>query len=310
MNASTVALIVFAGMMICVALFHQWYRTMREIRRHRIAERLGPGRDIPQIMAISRIDTAGDILGAPGLWIHTMRLRAGQPGPVGDIVAVCAVLAITLPTLLAWFLDGPVVLLGAFAGAVPIILLIRAAAARSRKISEQLPDALDLMARSLRAGHAFSDALKMAASESKAPIAEELSSTAEQHRLGLELRECLEGLNSRVPESFELRLFTGAVMLNRDTGGNLIEILENLARTIRERVVFEGKVKALTAEVRASANILSSLPIGAAVMLAVVEPNYLTPLTEPGLGQYMVVAGFISMVIGMYLMRRLAEVEM
>jgi tight adherence protein B len=128
--------------------------------------------------------------------------------------------------------------------------------------------------------------------------------------LGLELRECLEGLNNRVPESFELRLFTGAVMLNRDTGGNLIEILENLARTIRERVVFEGKVKALTAEVRASANILSSLPIGAAVLLAVVEPNYLIPLTEPGLGQYMVAGGFVSMSIGMYLMRRLAEVEM
>jgi tight adherence protein B len=125
----------------------------------------------------------------------------------------------------------------------------------------------------------------------------------------MELRPCLESLLRRVPHCFELRLLVGAVLLNRETGGNLVEILDRLADTVRERLVFEGKVRALTAEVRVSAIILSFMPFAAAAVLTWVDATYLLPLTEPGLGRTMLFGATLSMVAGMLLMRRLAQVE-
>jgi tight adherence protein B len=176
-------------------------------------------------------------------------------------------------------------------------------------ITQQIPDTLDLMGRALRSGHAFGDALRVAGEESPAPIGEEFGRAAEEHRLGIELRAALEGLAARTPENFELRMLVSGVMLNRETGGNLIEMLENMAEVVRERLVFEGKVKALTAEVRTSAAILSALPFFAALGIMWARPGYLEPLFEPGPGQYMLAYGLCSMVVGLFVMRRISDVE-
>jgi|JI10StandDraft_1071094.scaffolds.fasta_scaffold353574_2 tight adherence protein B len=309
MYARIFAGVVFAGVLFAAVTVWAMLQMLSEVRRGELAERLGAGHDIPQLLRARQMDTVGVLLGPVGRWLHNLRLRAGERGTVAELLVVVGLLAGVTPLLLSAVLDGPVVWLGVLAGAAPILLLMARAAARSRRLSAQLSDALDIVARALRAGHAFTDALRMAAAELPAPIGEELAQTAEEHRLGLELRECLTGLVERVPESFDVRLFVGAVLLNRDTGGNLIEVLENMAETIRDRVVFEGKVRALTAEVRTSAAILASLPFLAAVALAAVQPDYLSPLLQPGLGRTLLTAGVVSMGLGVLVMRRLSQVE-
>lgn len=315
MVATYLPFIVFGGVVLAALLMYLVTFSRDQQRRAKIGARINPQEhvveEVANIVKETRDESATiDLLGPVAEYIRMARLRAGDPGPVSEIAVSMAALGIITPLILSLILDGPIVVMGVFAGALPLMRLNSRGSARAAKISHQLPDALDLMSRSLRAGHAFSDALRMTALEMPDPIGKEFMHTTEEHLLGIELRPCMEGLVARVPNSFELRLFVGAVLLNRDTGGNLIEILENLAAMVRERVVFEGKVQALTSEVRTSAGILSSLPFGTALLLETFQPGYLQPLMEPGLGRQVMFGGMCSMLLGISIMRKLANVEM
>jgi tight adherence protein B len=238
-----------------------------------------------------------------------MTVQAGEGSTVTQLVSSSSIAAVT-GVMAAWFLFGGWgTLLGLLPGFLPLVILQRRIQARSMKLTEQLPEALDLISRALRAGHAFNDALRTAGAELPAPLGAELTHTSEEHRLGLSMRGCLDNLVERLPDNFEMRFFVSSVMLQRETGGNLVEILETISETVRERVIFEGKVEALTAEVRMSALILQLLPVGAAVILFIMEPQYLMPLIEPGLGRTMLGAAVALMATGSYVMRRISTVE-
>ncbi|MGK0348172.1 MAG: tight adherence protein B, partial [Myxococcota bacterium] len=131
----------------------------------------------------------------------------------------------------------------------------------------------------------------------------------EEIRFGREYREALGNLVSRNPAIFDLRLFVSSVLLQRETGGNLIEILESIASTIRSRFLFEAKVSALTSEARFSALILGSLPMLVALLLLVVNPEYMLPLITDSLGNMLLLLALMMYSLGVFLMVRLSHVE-
>lgn len=248
-------------------------------------------------------------LGPFGPWLQRMALRAGRQDDLSWIIQQLVLIGLTTSVLLFPFLRGRAFLVAAALCAIPLWRLHRAGQERTRQIANQLPDALDFIVRSLRAGHGFSDALQQACGELPQPIRGELATVAEMSRLGAPLRQGFERLVESNPDNQELRLFSSAVQLHRHTGGNLIDILEQLAETVRERLVFEHKVRSLTAEVRMSSRILGSLPFLSAGMLFVASPAYLYVLVEEPAGRAVLVVASSLMLIGLWGMQRIARVE-
>ncbi len=199
--------------------------------------------------------------------------------------------------------------LGVLTGALPYFLLTRAASARSAALTSQLPEALELMARSLQAGLGLSDAFKLVAEEMPLPIAQEFGRVFEEVRFGRDYREAFKGLTDRNPDSFDLKLMVSSVLLQRETGGNLIEILENISNMIRERFLFLAKVQAMTSEAKFTAMILGALPLFVVGMLMVMNPTYLIPLKDDILGNLILGYCFTSYSIGVMVMRDMSNVE-
>lgn len=309
MVAGLIGLAVFGATLVACFLVFIGLTEQREAQRMELARRLGSGDRAEHELFAREVDTLGTMMGPAGSWLHRLTMRAGGDYTVTQIVMASVMLAAVTVFLLFVGLGVVYAPFGLAAGLLPFAWLVMLKNKRARRITEQMPDALDLMGRALRSGHAFGDALRLGGEEMAEPIGYEMAQTSEEHRLGLELRSCLEGLAQRTPENFELRMLVSAVLLHRETGGNLIEMLENLADTIRERLVFERKVQALTAEVRASAAILALMPFGAAIGLLVFEPDYLTPLLTPGWGYTLLAYGVTSMIVGMIVMRRISTVE-
>jgi tight adherence protein B len=193
--------------------------------------------------------------------------------------------------------------------AVPPLLVYNARARRSQKLSEQLPDALDMMVRSLRAGHGISSGFKLVAQEMAPPIAVEFGRCFEEQNLGVEFREAVRHMTERVPDNLDLKIFAVSVVIQHETGGNLVEILEQIANTIRERFKFYGKLRALTAEGKISGYILGALPFVCLLVVALARPFYLIPLVADPIGRGLVVFGLVSWGLGALLMRALIRVE-
>jgi tight adherence protein B len=307
--APLAATIVFVGIVLASLLAFGGNHALRESRRAQLSRRIGPARRVGGLSR-RRPGALASALGPVGRWMHALRVQAGRSEEATVVVGRMALFALAGIALTAWFLDGPGVVGGAMLGVVPLLTMLSDADARGRELAGQLPDALDLIARTLRTGQPLAEALRSTSDEVMPPLRDELAAVVEEHRLGVELRDALQGLIRRVPNSFEVRLWGGAMLLNLETGGNLIAALESLAATIRERVVFEDKVQALTAEVRASAWILAGLPPVCAILLLLFDPDYLQPLIYTDLGREMVLGASVALILGMVTMRRVSTVEM
>ncbi|GDX80340.1 hypothetical protein LBMAG42_21510 [Deltaproteobacteria bacterium] len=298
--------VIFVGLLVAATLLWAAHRSRKDAARLDLTQRLrvgGPRLD----MFLD--DPAQTPLGRVGRIVATWQERAGKrPAPV-RFVFLCLALALGGAVAGGFLLRGPGMVAGVLLGWIPSLLLVFQAQARDQALTTQLPDALDLMTRGLRAGHAFTDALRTSSRELLDPLGEELARVSERHRLGKDLRDCLDDLLRRNPENFDLRLFCAAVMLHREAGGNLIESLENLANTIRERMIFQGKVEALTSEVRFSATVLAMLPFLVGTLILVFKASYLLPLLESPLGHVILLGGGASMLCGGLVMRVLARVE-
>lgn len=192
-------------------------------------------------------------------------------------------------------------------GAFPLLVVFRARAARAKKISEQLPETLEMMARAIKAGHALPMSFKLVAQECPPPIAVEFAKAYEQQNLGLSLEAAVLSMTERVPSNLDLKLLAVSVNIQRETGGNLVEMLDNIASTMRERFKFYSKLRALTAEGRISGIILGSLPIVVAGLIALTNPAYLSELGH-GLGLTVLVVGAVLWIIGILWIRALMEV--
>lgn len=205
---------------------------------------------------------------------------------------------------------GPVGMLAALPLAyLPVIIVQQQAKSRLKKLVEQLPDALELMARALSAGVGLSDAFRLVAEEMGMPIAAEFGRIQEEVRFGRDYREAFDRMLERNPGVFDLRIFVSSIMLQRDTGGNLIEILESISDTIRSRFLFHAKVAAMTSEARFSALILGGLPFGVLLILMAMNPEYLEPLWHTSQGHVLLVVCGTMYTIGVTIMRDMSNVE-
>lgn len=200
---------------------------------------------------------------------------------------------------------GVVALLAAF---LPILYIRHMRARRLSKIESQLPDALDMMGRALRAGHAFPTALKMVGEEMNAPLADEFKAAFDEVNFGISMQDALASLAARVPIT-DLRFFVIAVVIQRETGGNLSELLANISVIMRDRIKLLDQIKVLSAEGRMSAWILSLLPFAVAFMIQLTNPTFLAVLYTTAKGQKIAAISLSMMAVGVFVMSRIIRIR-
>ena len=200
------------------------------------------------------------------------------------------------------------VLAGVICAALPVVHVYWRRKKRFDAFLEQLPDALDLISRALSAGHAFSEALHMVSEEMPEPIATEFRKAYEEQNLGLSVKLALENLTQRMP-LLDLKMCVTAVLIQRETGGNLAEILEKVAYTIRERFRIMGDLKTLTTSSRLSAWLLCGLPIFVALAVTVMNPDYMSVLWKDQRGHYLIAIALTLQITGMLIVRKILQIK-
>jgi len=193
-------------------------------------------------------------------------------------------------------------------GVIPWLGVRRVAAKRTRAFEEQLPDALELLTRCMRTGHALGAGFQMVGEEFGDPVGTEFGLVAEEIRLGLGIRESLENLMRRV-DNGDLPYFTTAVLIQRQTGGNLAELLDKLGTLLRERIQFHGRVRALTAQGRGAATFLALWLPFIVVVVWIVAPGYLKPLIENDWGHAVLASAFGIDALAYFMALRIADVQ-
>jgi tight adherence protein B len=205
-------------------------------------------------------------------------------------------------TLIAGAILAPV------GGSLPYLYVRRARTKRVRKFEEQFPEAIDLVARALRAGHALPTGLGMVADELKAPVGTEFRILYDEQNFGLTLPDAMRNFARRVPV-LDAKFFVTAVLTQRETGGNLAEVLDNLGAVIRDRFKVKRQVRVLSAHGRITGWVLAALPPTLAVATFVLNPNHLGLLYKDPLGRQMIVVAIVLQIVGTLIIRKLVDVE-
>lgn len=238
-------------------------------------------------------------------------LQSGLGWPIGSLLLGCLG-SVVFGTLLARQLFPLNLLLsllvGLGVGLLPLAYVQLKRQRRLAKLNAQLPDALDLLSRALRAGHAFTAGIKMAGDELPEPMAGELRTVHDEINYGVSLQQALHHLSERVPLT-DLRYFTVAVLIQRESGGNLTEILMGLSHLLRERAHLLAKVRVLSAEGRLSAWILTLLPFAMAGILQWFNPEFISVLWTDPIGISMVKSLLFMMLIGGLIMRKIVRIH-
>ncbi len=245
-----------------------------------------------------------------GNWVTRLIDQSGYkttPGSLALITIGLAAIAGLAASLFArqWFLAP---LAAGIASTAPTLFLLNRRSARFHKFEEQFPEALDLLSRALKAGHAFQTAMGMVADELKEPVGPEFKKTFDQQNFGLPLRDALHQMTDRVP-ILDTRFFVTAGLIQRETGGNLSEILENLAHVVRERFKIRRQVRVHTAHGRFTAFVLLSLPAALAVALSFINPEHMDLLFKERMGQMMLVVCIVMQLIGFVWIRKVITIE-
>ncbi len=191
---------------------------------------------------------------------------------------------------------------------LPLMFLKYRAAKRIKRFEEQFPEALDLLARAIRAGHAFQTSMGMVADEMPDPVGPEFKKAFDQQNFGLPLKEALNQLADRIA-LLDVRFFVTAVTIQRETGGNLAEILDNLAHVVRERFKILRQVRVHTAHGRFTGYVLLALPAALAIGLTYINPDFMGPLFRERMGQLMIVGGLVLQTIGFFWIRQVIKIE-
>ncbi len=305
----TFSLIYVAGVMV-------WWRVQAEKRRHQIVKNLTTKVD-PEgtVRTTVLIDEPSRTAGIAG--ILKAGRSAGRAGHI-DTFSKGRFLLLTLAGAFAGFMIGtkltefigilaPVI--GAFAGGmVPRLYRAKHRDKRLGLIEEQFPEALDFLARCVRAGNAFSISLEMLAGEAAEPLKSEIAKVTREMALGSSLSDALHGLIARIP-LIEVRMFVAAVLLQRETGGNLSEVLGKLSTSVRERLRLRGQVQAASGQGRLTAKVLTFMPAAILLVLELVSPAYIGNLTNEPIGRNLLGCGIVSQILGYLVMQQMIKVE-
>ena len=262
---------------------------------------------------LSQIPFVNAILGATGLISRPLQRavdRSGLSLTVGALVlmCLCAAVAVFLLVQSLTRLTLAAVVMGAASAYIPIWFVNFKGRSRIAKFEEQFPEAIDLLARALRAGHAFTTGLSMVAEEMPDPVGTEFRLAYDRQNFGMPLPDALRALGERVP-LLDARFFVTAVLTQRESGGNLSEVLDNLASVIRERFKVKRQVRVITAHARITGWVLAMLPPALGAVLTLLAPAHMSLLWTHPTGIRMVVVALILQVTGTLIIRKLVDVE-
>jgi tight adherence protein B len=239
-------------------------------------------------------------------WIEQSGMKVSVSGLllVSTFIAVVGAFAVTMATRSPFGIP-----VGAVMGfALPFMFLKFKRTRRLRAFEEQFPEALDLIARALKAGHAFATGLKMAADELSEPVGPEFRKTFDEQNFGLPLKDALENLTLRIP-ILDVRFFATAVLIQRETGGNLSEILENLAHVVRERFKILRQVRVYTAHGRLTGYVLLALPAVLGIALSFINPDHMNMLFRERIGQILLMVAMGMQLAGYIWIKQVVKIE-
>jgi len=247
---------------------------------------------------------------APGMvWAQKYIAQAGMKTKPAKIFLMCVLIAVAMYVIVGHFLPFYLAVgAGIVASTIPMAVVAWKRRTRMNLFEERFPDALDMLGRAVRAGHAFPSAMQMVVQESPEPLAGEFSIAFEEQNYGIPLRDALEHLADRMP-LFDVRFLVTALIIQKDSGGNLAEILDQLSRVIRERFRIRRDVQTKTALGRMTAGILIALPIGMLVMMMYVNPEYESILFHDPMGPRILGIAALMQLIGAAILWRIVQIE-
>jgi tight adherence protein B len=322
MTAALMAIFVFvavaAAFFALIVLFDRRKEHARVIKERLAAERKTPERAAEDELALLRDEKVSDIPAIDTLLRRSARVsdlqkmlsQAGMSMRAGNFLALSAVTGVAA-TLLAYGFSKRIeaawiALLVGFVLPYTYVSLQRNK--RFEKFEELFPEAIDTLARAVRAGHAFTTALEMITNEVAEPIAGEFRQLYEEQKFGMPIRDALLNLTERVP-LVDVKFFVTAVMLQRETGGNLAEILDNLSYVIRERFKIQRQVRVYTAQGRLTMALLMGMPPIIVVVMMVLNPSFIHPLFADPIGHTLLMLGITLQTIGYFVIRKIIRIQ-
>jgi tight adherence protein B len=322
MSAALIALLVFivvAALVFAVGSLLDRRRERARLMKERLASvQKVPERSRDEELALLRDEQFSNIAVFDNLLrrsqgasnIQKMLAQADMKMRAGKFLALCLLTGIFAGLLLLVLSANPAVawmalLLGVL---LPYALASYRRNKRFEKFEELFPEAIDTLARAVRAGHAFTTALEMITNEVSEPVAGEFRKLYEEQKFGMPVRDALMNLTDRVP-LVDVKFFVTAVMLQRETGGNLAEILDNLSYLIRERFKIQRQVRVYTAQGRLTMALLMGMPPIIVVAMLTLNPSFIHPLFDDPIGHILVVAGITLQTIGYFVIRKIIRIQ-
>jgi tight adherence protein B len=319
---TTIAILVFVVVALAafvIGSFIDQRRARARLLRDRLAAaQKAPEQPVGEETALLRDEVLSEIPAFDNLLRKSARVSALQKLlsqadmdiRAGNFILVCiAVAAVTGTVVLAWGKDPIFGWVGALVGFfLPYSYISFRRTKRFDKFEELFPQAIDTLARAVRAGHAFTTALELISNEVPQPVSGEFRILFEEQKFGLPVREALVNLTDRVP-LVDVKFFVTAVMLQRETGGNLAEILDNLSYVIRERFKIMRQVRVYTAQGRLTMLLLMGLPPAIIVVMLIMNPGFVRPLFADHLGHVLLTVGLTLQTIGYFVIRRIIQIQ-
>jgi tight adherence protein B len=322
--AILVFVVVALGVFALASLFDQRSAQARLLRERLATVKEAATRPASEELALLRDEMLSKIPAIDNLLRRSSRISNLQPFleqadlkiRAGNILVLCAISSValgavgffaagSLPANQALLFSAVGMVLGGF---LPYSYASYRRTKRFQKFEELFPEAIDTLARAVRAGHAFTTALELIANELSEPVASEFRKLFEEQKFGLPVRDALMNLADRMP-LVDVKFFVTAVMLQRETGGNLAEILDNLSYVIRERFKIMRQVRVYTAQGRLTMMLLMGLPPVIVVTMLLTSPAFIRPLFYDPIGHFLVVAGIVLQTMGYFVIRKIIQIQ-
>jgi tight adherence protein B len=316
--ALAVFVVVALAVFVIASLMDERSSKARLLRERLSTVQKTPERDAGQELAILRDEVMSKIPALDNLLrrspqiagLQTLLEQADVKSRAGNVILLCVLSGAGLALIVLLFTGFPqfawlALILGAF---LPYSYANYKRSKRFSKFEEIFPEAIDTLARAVRAGHAFTTALELIASEIAEPVASEFRKLFEEQKFGLPVRDALINLTERVP-LVDVKFFVTAVMLQRETGGNLAEILDNLSYVIRERFKIMRQVRVHTAQGRMTMMLLMGLPPIIVITMQAMNPTFIKPLFDDPIGHLLIVVGITLQTIGYFVIRKIIQIQ-
>lgn len=309
---------VFAGTMMLVVATYQYVNRQKLVARDLIQQRLasdaalsaGPALSILKEERASSLEFLNRLLEGRGFTaaLSTQLERAGSRQTVGAFLLTVAVVA-----AVGWLLGNRAglagaIVFGALGALLPFLNLKRKQAKRVKALENQLPEAIDMLVNAMKAGYSLQAAMKFIGEEMGDPLGPEFTRFYDEQRLGVDVRLALNNLATR-SDTLDLKMFVTALLIQRESGGNLAEVMTNLSTLMRERVALRGEIDTLTAEPKMSAVVLTLLPICLFAAINIMNRDYVSTLYTTATGHVLLIYGAVSIVIGYIVLRRMGNVD-